>query len=1084
MKKRLGFFLLATVVLAITLAFAASPASAALRVNVMPSGVITKVNTWDSGPYTWPGNALELWGNVEYDGSQPLTYTWNFGAGEGSASGNVGSRTNIAATHTYAGVNSYIATLTVTDGTQTDSDTIYIDVIPKSLPVETNLAVQRGLKYLYMSRQGWGINGCNTYYWNGDSFSGSTGLAVLAFEDHGHREMNDPNNDIYAETVKKGLQAIFAMLRTQSAGKIVNVDSDLNGNGLKVYDGYTATMYQQGILSMAIANSATPDSVATCGYNTTITGKTYRTLLEDMVDYTAFAQEERTNWGGQGGWRYSANSGSSDNSVSQWPALGLAAAAASPFNITDTNPLYAITYPAWVRVNMKTWLANSQNGNGGFGYSNRNEWLNIAKTGSGISATSFAGGGGDLTRAINYIGTNWNATSYDYGNKGDHYAMYAVKKGLQYAGISTVGGHDWQQEYNQWYVSNKVNNGTNGYSWPGSVRISAGQSATAFALLVMAPGLVELPPVANAGIDQEVKPGVNVSFNGTASKHSDPARSIVNYEWDLDYDGISFTVDATGALATKTGGYALPNGVSTKVFTVALRVYDDSTPTPRTGIDTALITVTNGNVAPVANPGGPYFGAVGQNITLDGSKSTDANACPVDQSNPSCLADSITKYQWDLNGNGIYGVADGEPEGVSPTVSFGSFIGTKTIGLKVTDSFGRSAAQSTQATTVAVSDLSPISYVNTIKNYNRLTRKWTIGWKVNINNKGTGAASNVKASITNIPAGITVLDGGVAWSEIVDPGETQLSDDEFRYVTLADIDLTKIAWDIEFTDGLGARHVIRSVPQNWETFQKLDTQIKNNLSRLSGNPCVYLYDNNTIMSTISTSWMKLTAPLIGNDIGRYNEFYWAAYDYNGVAKSAFLKAKEFLGVLDTASAQTYVNQGLLYDKLSSNSCSGSVELYQGHVDSAAILAKGIYEGSKASLKYGSGMVLGPWASKAVDGAFFVTDYAINASEFGLDEANKELLGELVLMVLFDYMQQPSLNNQTLSDALTKQTTQAIGNSKLYSILDSTIRSAEFKSKLMSYVANSTAWGINNLTQEAVSRLVDNLIASETALLAR
>jgi hypothetical protein len=829
MKGRAQRMMLAALFTAVTLLLGVSTALAQLRVNVMPSGVITKVNTWDSGPYTWPGNALELWGNVDYDGNQPLTYTWNFGAGEGTSNGTVTNRSNIASTHTYASVGSFIATLTVSDGTQSDTDSVYIDVVPKSLSVETNLNVQRGLKYLYMSRQDWTVNGCNTYYWNGDRWEGSTGLAVLAFEDHGHREMNDHNKDIYAETVQKGLQSVFAMLRSTPASNVVNADSDLNGNGLKVYEGYTGgTMYEQGILSMAIANTATPDAVATCGTDGTITGKTYRTLLEDMVDYTAFAQEERTNWGGQGGWRYTANYGSSDNSVSQWPALGLAAAASAPWNINDSNPAYP-AYPKWVKSSMQTWLRNSQcksNGywsgsnytsSGGFGYDWSCSWPNIAKTGSGISATTFAGGGGDIPSALAFIAQQWPTTSYDYGNKGDHYAMYAVKKGLQYTGISTVGGHDWQQEYNQWYVSNKIDNGTYGYYWPGSVRVNGAQTTTAFALLVMAPGLVDLPPVANAGIDQEVKPGVDVTFNGTASKHSDPARNIARYEWDFDYDGVTFTADAFGSTASKVGGYALPAGVGTKNFTVALKVYDDSTPVAKTGIDTAIVTVTNGNVAPVADPGGPYFGAVGDSITLDGSKSYDANACPKDPAKPSCLGDAIVNYQWDLNGNGIYGAADGEPEGTNPkqVVNFGSFVGTKTIGLKVTDSFGRSAIQSTQATTAAFSDLAPVNYLNTQRTPKlTLPRKWNIGWKVFIRNGGNGAASNVKASLTNVPAGVTVTKATVVWSGKLEAGETQLSDDAFTYTAAADIDMSKATWDIEFTDQDGVtKHVIRGVPQ-------------------------------------------------------------------------------------------------------------------------------------------------------------------------------------------------------------------------------------------------------------------------------
>jgi murein DD-endopeptidase MepM/ murein hydrolase activator NlpD len=776
-----------------------------LQVNVMPSGVASPVNSWDSYPYTWPGNNLELWGNVKYDGTGTLTYTWDFGDGSPVATGSVTNRNNIAVNHAYS-AGSWIATLTVTDGMVSDSDTVYIDVVPQSFEVKTNLAIQRALKYLYMTRQAWSVNDCSTYIWSGNRWEGSTGLAVLAFEDHGHREMNDHDKDIYAETVEKGLDAIFAMLRGTSASNIVNADSDINGNGRKVYEGYTGgNNYENGILAMAIAGTATPNAIVrSCG-DAEVRGKPYKTVLEDMVDYIAYGQNDTYSWR-EGGWRYGANYGESDNSVSQWPALGLAAA----------QDNFSINAPSWVKTRLQNWLNYSQCSNGGFGYTSPNNWCNIAKTGAGIIEMNYAGGGGNQANAINFIATNWGSTSYDYGNIGDHYAMYAVKKGLQKAGYSTVGGHDWQNEYNTWYVNNQVNAGTNGVYWPGSVRISAGQSSAMFGLLVMAPGVVELPPVADAGIDQEVSPGVTVKFDGTDSHHTDPARHIVKYEWDFDYDGSNFNVDATGANATKSAGYQITNGTDTQNYTVALRVTDDNSPA-KTAMDTANVRVSNGNVAPVSVPGGPYLGAVGEDITLNGSGSYDINS--KNGANPICgLAtpsgcDEIVKYEWDTDGDGAFDDAVGP----TPTVNFGpTFIGTKTIGLKVTDSFGRSTAQSTQLTTVAVSDLYPITYVKTYQYYNRSTGKWTVAWKVNIGNKGNGTAKLVSAKWTgsSIPAGVTVIDDSVAWSGTIDPGEIQLSDDEFRYTySRTGPDLSKIMWDIEFTDELGTRHVIRNVPQ-------------------------------------------------------------------------------------------------------------------------------------------------------------------------------------------------------------------------------------------------------------------------------
>jgi len=813
-KKNYLLSLLASLIFAVCILLTAS-AWADLRVNVMPSGITDPDNSWDSEPYTWPGNTLELWGNVQYDGTGTLTYTWDFGAGQGTVSGTVTSRYNISVTHAYPN-GSFIATLTVTDGTETDTDTVFIDVVPQTLEVETNLAIQKALKYQYLTRVSTTVNGQQAYYWNGKGNSVTdAALAVLAFENHGHLATNDTDEDIYAETVKGGLNFIFSYGVCTNASS-TEPDSDINNNQQKCYL-YSYNLYDIGITTMAVAGSASPNEVVGPEGSAAISGKTYKELLEDLVDYIAWAQNDSGS--GYGGWRYTPNRSDADNSVTQWPVLALGEAAKQPWNINA---------PPFVKTRMASWLdGSSQRSDGGFGYTYANNYPNVAKTGAGIAGLAYAGltdiswnGGTKLSKAIDYLNTYWNTNQggwLNHYNIGYHYAMYAVKKGMEFADQPLVGTHDWLGEYEQWYVDHQYANG----SWPNGYWINDSETNTAFGLLVLAPIDICKPHAVSGGA-QEAMEGAVVVLDGSDSfmEHCTAEHDIVKYEWDCDYDGVNFTVDSTGPVAQCT--YTITNGTDTQLFTAALRVTDDQ---DKVDTDTATITITNGNVAPVADTGGPYSGGVGTDITLDGSGSYDVNACD-SALGPPCLDDFIASYQWDLDGDGLFGSEDNppEPEGETVTVNFGNFIGTKTVGLKVTDSFGKSAEQSTELTTVALSDLYPVSYELVSKTYNRRTRMWTVTWRMNIINDGQAAASEVSAEWTpgSIPVGVTAIDPTVSWTDpdnVIEAGEIQISGDAdptFSYTYSRYInppDLTQITWDISFTDSLGQRHVVRGIRQ-------------------------------------------------------------------------------------------------------------------------------------------------------------------------------------------------------------------------------------------------------------------------------
>lgn len=109
-------------------------------------------------------------------------------------------------------------------------------------------------------------------------------------------------------------------------------------------------------------------------------------------------------------------------------------------------------------------------------------------------------------------------------------------------------------------------------------------------------------PMADAGGPYTVAEGSTVILDGSNS--SDPDGDNLTYEWDLNYDGLSFDVDATGA----TVGFS---GIDDGTSTVALRVFDG---TELSEIVTTVVETTN--EAPTIN-------SLGTDAESTASKSVD-----------------------------------------------------------------------------------------------------------------------------------------------------------------------------------------------------------------------------------------------------------------------------------------------------------------------------------------------------------------------------------------------------------------------------------------------------------------------------
>ncbi|MBI4699905.1 MAG: PKD domain-containing protein [Deltaproteobacteria bacterium] len=227
-----------------------------------------------------------------------------------------------------------------------------------------------------------------------------------------------------------------------------------------------------------------------------------------------------------------------------------------------------------------------------------------------------------------------------------------------------VAKHEWDFDYDGKLFDVNATGPTVGTSYPkaGSYTVALrvtdndGESTTTTHALVVTPN--QAPSAALQG-PVSVRIGELASFDGSGS--TDPDGKIAKHEWDFDYDGKIFDVNATGATANTT--YAKAGS-----YTVALRVTDND---GGEHIATAVLVATP-NQVPVATLKAPTSVRIDQIASFDGSGSTDPDGL-------------VAKHEWDFDYDGK--IFDVNATGPTANTSYPK-AGSYTVALRVTDNDG------------------------------------------------------------------------------------------------------------------------------------------------------------------------------------------------------------------------------------------------------------------------------------------------------------------------------------------------------------------------------------------------------------
>jgi len=194
----------------------------ALVLSTVASAAVTNVICvpWQGNPLrqhtALSGTPVQLKAVVKTDNTAVVYYKWIFGDGSESAVSSMSGSTqyNVETTHTYtAAVGTPFTAQLLVDPVDSSmlnavADNYLLKIEESNLDARVNIAIDRGLWFLYKNKQ---VSG-SYYYWTSYSsyYSSPTSAALQAFQINNHKEINNFAEDPYAEAVQKGLRYIEA----------------------------------------------------------------------------------------------------------------------------------------------------------------------------------------------------------------------------------------------------------------------------------------------------------------------------------------------------------------------------------------------------------------------------------------------------------------------------------------------------------------------------------------------------------------------------------------------------------------------------------------------------------------------------------------------------------------------------------------------------------------------------------------------------------------------------------------------------------------------------------------------------------
>ncbi|MEI6684385.1 MAG: PKD domain-containing protein [Bacteroidota bacterium] len=553
-----------------------------------------------------------------------------------------------------------------------------LKVWPSNPPnvIKINMAIEKGMLYLLEQRN---YASSSKVYWWGKSSSytfASTASSILAMEEQGHFAYNSFSEDPYSRTLQRALRWLLSAYSGQLT--IKNNPDGFHAAGICISDRFTGAggptaatsgtlkasylfnqyesdMYANAFGLMAVIMSQ-PDSLSAAstivddGY---FLGWRLSNVVKDALDMLYWCQGYcNVNPGSsslRGGYCYDfvpvlPGYKRYDGSTMQWPSLVMKYA----------SDRWKLFIPGWIKENMDYGYSYLTYTNNGVGYDGANVRPNVSKTAGKLTALSLVGN--PLTApTLAFLESEYLNCGLcdlvDAGWAGNFYAMYALKKGLQFQNIELLGTHNWYNDLAAWLTGETA--GTlpslscsktlaESYGqWPdGSWRDkcwinndpTGGTSdkraiGTAHAILILAKSLTSINPVANILDLSDHPPCDSVLLDASTSFHIDNNSTITDWDWNINNNPSYNDLHGKRPVIPKNLFY------SPGSYSIKLRVKDDNNP-PRINTTSVNLNITTGDHIPIAiplsKPRISYNGRINETIHLDAGGSYDPDHTAID----------------------------------------------------------------------------------------------------------------------------------------------------------------------------------------------------------------------------------------------------------------------------------------------------------------------------------------------------------------------------------------------------------------------------------------------------------------------